>query len=346
MRLHSALFALLVVFMGLAFVPHASADWPSKWEWETQTQYSHVRSITWSGDSQYIAATSFDDENGVQYSVAEMWDASLKDHRTFGTDDAQPISAALNQDGSRLFTGLSTGEVAVWDTVSGTILQRMPVHKTAPELEISDDRKWLVSWEEDSVIIWNAETLEQHWMIKNPSQTRESVHFVFASINRESEILAVGNSAGVILVYDLESKRHTSSLVTGEDGKPYGVFFRHKGELALGYDPSLITLCDTQSGQCYKDKLAQDMYYVALGHESANLLIVATNDGNLNGDLTNVDYDMIFLQFITDLYNVSDVLLSPHEVFIAVGAYPGRLIILHSPMCLCSFRNTSPVTVI
>jgi WD40 repeat protein len=338
----SGLFALLAVFVGLAFVPYASADLPWGWEGETQTQYSHVRSITWSGDSEYVAATSFDDdENGVSHSVAEMWDNTLEQHRVFGTEVAQPISAALNEDGSRLFTGLSTGEIALWDTESGALLQRMPAHKIAPQLVISNDRKWLVSWEEDSVIIWDASTLERHWLITHPAQARESVDFVFAVINRDSDTLAVGNSAGVVLFYDLESKKHISSLVTGESGKPYGAFYMDYGDLVLAYKPSILKFCD--SNQCFEIPLDASIYRAVVGYVNQDELLVATTDGRLEARQA---YPAIALSiFKSDVYNVSDMALSPDEVFFAAGAYPGRLIIVYAPVCGCSFEKTSPTKV-
>jgi hypothetical protein len=329
MHRYGALFALMVVFMGLAFVPSASAD--ADFEWETTTHYSHVRSITWSGDSQYIAVTSFDDdENEMRHSVAEMWDSSLENHRVFGTDDAQPISAALNDDGSRLFTGLSTGEVALWDTESSALLQRMPAHKTAPELEISDDRKWLVSWDEDSAIIWDANTLERHFLITRPSQARESVDFVFAAISPDNQILALGHSAGVVLFYDLKSKTHISGLVTGEHGKPYGAFYSDDGELVLGYKPSTLKLCAPLATQCYDVDLDAGIYYVTEGYQNDDDVIVATNDGTVETRNVYNYPDMTLYPLKRNLYNVSELVLSPDEYSIAVGAYSGRLIVAYT----------------
>lgn len=344
MRRYGAFFVLLSVFMGLAFVPYASADWPTVWEWETQTKYSHVRSITWSGDGEYLAAISFDDdENGVRHSVAEMWDTMLENHRVFGTDDLQPISAALNEDGSRLFTSLSTGDIALWDTVSGEVIQRTVAHKTASELILSDDWKWLVSWNEDSVIIWHANTLERHSLITKPAQTRDSVNFVFATLNQDSETLAVGNSAGVVLLYDLKSKTHISSFVTGEHGKPYGAFYDYDGQLVLGYKSSIVKLCNLESKACEDFNINVGMYQVVLGYTPSDTFLIATNDGNIEG--RTIAWDGVYYMLKTDLYNVSDIAVSPfyhsYEAFIAIGAYPGRLIVGYSPLCACSLQLES-----
>ena len=159
---------------------------------------THISRIVWNADGTQVATASFayDDATHLQ-STVEIWDAVTGERlKTFGTPEAQPVSAVFNAEGTLLITGLTTGEVAAWNLQDGQIVQRIPAHETPPNLILSPDGQWLVSWESSGVIIWEAANIAPQFILTPESP--EAPLSIFALISPDSTTLALVDTAGVV----------------------------------------------------------------------------------------------------------------------------------------------------
>lgn len=289
--------------------------------WEAAATYEHLARVTWNADSTLLATASFVyDDNLRLQSVVEVWDAATGERlKSFGTDEAQPASVVFNTAGTVLITGLTSGEMAVWNLQDGQIVQRLPAHETAPNLTLSADGQWLVSWESSGVIIWQAETLAPQ-IILTP-ESADAALPVFALISADSTTLTLVDTAGVATLYDLKTGDQVSKLLTDQTIEPYTAAYAPTTPiLALGYQNLAFwdVILRTQTRTLL---VGSDVYRAAYRNENQ----IGIADANGTVALWDIDTGLRAQTFVEGLENVSDLAFSPDGTRLAIGGTEGQI---------------------
>jgi WD40 repeat protein len=310
--------SLVLFLMGLCAVG-VSAQEPLVWE--ATATYDHISRIVWNADGTQVAAASFayDDPTHLQ-STIEVWDAVTGELvKTFGTPDSQPISAVFNGDGALLITGLTTGEVAIWNVQDGQIVQRIQAHETPPNVILSPDGQWLVSWESSGVIIWKAAELAPQFIL-TPT-TPDAPLSIFALISPDSTTLALVDTAGVMTLYDLDTGEELSKILTDESIEPYTAAYTPDGlGVALGYQ-SLVIWNTILRNQTSSMVIGADVYRVAYRNETQ----IAIADANGIVALWDTSTGLRVQTFAEGLESVGDMAFSPDGSHIAIGGPDGQI---------------------
>ena len=310
--------SLILLLMGLWAVS-VSAQEPLVWD--ATTTYPHISRVVWNAAGTQVASTSFAYDTATQLqSTVEIWDATTGQRvTTIGTPEAQPSSAVFNKEGTLLITGLTSGEVAAWNLQDEQIVQRIQGHETAPNVTISADGTWLVSWDSSGVIIWDAPALAPQ-IILTP-QSADAALPVFALISPDSKTLALVDTAGVITFYDLSSGEEVSKLLTDQKVEPYTATYAPNGlGLALGYQTLVFwdAILSTQTGSLV---VGSDVYKATYQDETH----MAIADANGTVALWDITTGVRGQTFAEGLESVGDLAFSPDGAHLAVGGANGDL---------------------
>ena len=313
-------FNLVILLMGLCAVG-VSAQEPLVWD--ATTTYEHISRVVWNTEGTQVATASFAyDDNTRLQSTVEIWDAITGERlKTFGTPEAQPVSAVFNADGTLLITGLTTGEVAAWNLQDGQIVQRIPAHETPPNLVLSLDGKWLVSWESSGIIIWEATNLAPQFILTPESP--EAALSVFALISPDSTTLALVDTAGVITLYDLDTGEQVSKILTDQTVEPYTAAYTSDGVgVALGYQSLVIwnTILRTQTSSMV---IGADVYRATYRNE----IQIAIADANGTAALWDISTGVRVQTFAEGLETVGDMAFSPDGTRLALGGPDGQIMV-------------------
>jgi WD40 repeat protein len=311
-------FSLMILLMSLCAV-EVFAQEPLVWE--ATTTHSHVSRVIWNAEGSQIATASFDYEDDTHLqSMVEVWDAATGERlKSFGTIDDQPVSVVFNAEGTLLFTGLTSGEVAAWNLQDGQIVQRIPAHETAPNLTLSADGKWLVSWESSGVIIWDATALAPQ-IILTP-ESPDAALPIFALISPDSSTLALVDTAGVVTFYDLDTGEQVSKLLTDQTIEPYTAAYAPNGlSVALGYQ-SLVFWDVILRAQTSSLVIGSDVYRAVYRNDTQ----MAVADASGAVALWDVSSGGRGQTFAEGLDSVGDLAFSPDGSHLALGGADGQI---------------------
>lgn len=311
-------FLFLMTILGLTVLSVAAQE---PLVWKATTTYEHIARVVWNADGTQIATASFahDDETRLQGTV-ELWDAVTGERlKTFATEDAQPVSVAFNSEGTLLITGLTTGEVAVWNLQDGQIVQRIPAHETPPNLILSPDGQWLVSWESSGVIIWEAANVAPQFILTPESP--DAALAVFALISPDSSTLALVDTAGVITLYDIDTGEQLSKILTDQAIEPYTAAYVPNGMgIAMGYG-SLVLWNPILRTQDASMMIGADVYRATYRNETQ----VAIADANGIVALWDTGVGQRVQTFAEGLDTVGDMAFSPDGTQLAIGGDDGQI---------------------
>ncbi len=122
-------------------------------------------------------------------------------------NEIQSGCVAPNRDGTQVASGLFTGEVEIWDTLTRKRLHNMVGHReVVSDIAYSSDFKYLASCAGDGIMLWDAQKGSQLLVVRElqPAEV-QPIHPTFITFVEQDTKLLVGYSDGKLETYDLLS---------------------------------------------------------------------------------------------------------------------------------------------
>jgi WD40 repeat protein len=211
------------------------------------TQYASISRIVFSPDGQSLATVSFAyDDNNVFGGSIQLWDTTTG--LVTGSIESkvgQPVSAAFNADGTLLFTGLDSGQVAVWNLSDYQMVNNAAAHNLAPEVVISADGSLLVSSDSSGTIVWDAAAFTPQ-LILTPD-AGDTALLLRTLICPDKTCIAGVYSTGELRFRSLADGSLLTTMNPGYEVEPFTAAFSPDGlAVALGYET--LELWNPQAG--------------------------------------------------------------------------------------------------
>ncbi|MFI1996699.1 NB-ARC domain-containing protein [Actinoplanes sp. NPDC020271] len=117
------------------------------------------------------------------------------------------LALALGAD-DRLVTGTGSGLVRVWDLASGTLVHRLPGHRSAVDrVRVSRDGSRFVSRSDDAIRVWNIHS----GRLERAVEPEQALNMMAAAISASGRLVAVGDRQRV-LVYRVDDDASATAI--------------------------------------------------------------------------------------------------------------------------------------
>jgi hypothetical protein len=211
-------------------------------------------------------------------------------------EDGGVLALAVNDDGSRVLTGVEDGNIRIWDTAQPRVIHTLGGH-TGPvwSLDFSDDERAALSAGDDSrVIFWNLTTRTAEKIPPHAGSVRA------AAVHWKRKVFVTGDRAGQIRLWDMNEVREPVQLsmgasVTAAAFTPDGTAFATagvNGKVKLwnvaesnDRDKERITL-EGHKGPVYGVTFSADGKWVATAGWDKKVLVFNVNSGNRVKEIT------------------------------------------------------------
>jgi WD40 repeat protein/DNA-binding XRE family transcriptional regulator len=180
-----------------------------------------------------------------------------------------PMSAALNADGTLLVTGTSAGQVCLWRTADRTLLLAVQGHTgLIRSVALSEDGRLLASGgSEGTVRLWQAPSGRLLATLQGHTGAVSCV-----ALSGDGRLVASGGIDGAVRVVDVSGGQLVAAL-EGHSGAVYGVALSRDGRLlASGGFDGMVRLWESASGR---------LLATLTGHSGAVVGVALSGDGRL-----------------------------------------------------------------
>lgn len=202
------------------------------------TNYS--RSVVFSPNGQFLATTVMaDDTINVRNIQTGEVHLSLKGHTQ------RPYSLVYSQTGEILASGSYNGQIILWDTKNGNILNHLRGHRqTVSSLALKPNSNNLISGGWDSTInFWNISTGEHLQKIDINGKVRD------IAISADGNILATATDEKTVRLWDTIAGQPKGILEGHKESAECVAFSPNGGVIATGSNDNTIKIWHLKSGQ-------------------------------------------------------------------------------------------------
>lgn len=182
--------------------------------WDAATRQPISRPLT--GSDNAIKSVAFSPDGttlswGGDNARIGLWEVSTRRRLGLGSESSSWL-VAYSPDGRILATG-NDKELLLWDVATLRLLrQPLSRHTNISQITFSPDGKWLAAYGNDYAEVWDASTPrgEVRGPIKVPGMSLD--------FSPDGKSLAVGDSEGIIAIYDLGTMEPRGEPLKGHDG--------------------------------------------------------------------------------------------------------------------------------
>jgi len=179
---------------------------------------SYVRDLVFIPNSSQLVSASMDQ-------TVRMWDTESGTELSSFKHFTAVSAVAMSQDGKRIFSGMMSGDVKIWNTAGTTVVDRIEGNRpNSLCVRFSPNGKRLVAaGEQNKIFLWDADSLE-----KQQSFSGHTDEVTSAEFSPDGTRLVSGSEDGTIKLWDVASGRETHNL-EGHEGTVSSVAFSPDG---------------------------------------------------------------------------------------------------------------------
>ncbi len=283
--------------------------------------------ITLTGHTQSVNRVRFSPDgtliaSGSEDGTIRLWQTApaseLDPMQTQATGGEAVSGLSFSPDGSQLASGNKDGRVQVWDVASHTVIAQKR-GSLATSVALSPTQPMLAAGGQDSIVLWNTETLSQTAIL-----TGHTGKVLTVAYSPDGKLLASGSEDGTIRLWDVQTATQ-QAMLEGHTGRVEHLVFHQDGQLlASGGADTTVRLWDVPSAtqQAMLEGHTEPVKQVAF-HPRQPLLGSASSDGSGNGSIRLWDVSTASEKTVLDGSYV--VAFSPQGKLVASGQQDGTI---------------------
>ena len=272
---------------------------------------SVIRSISFCHDGSSLVTASND-------GTVRIWDISKGKCKKVMRDDGKfMLSAAYSPNDSFIAVASYDKYVRIWSAVSGKLIHKLDGHTDiVTNVSFSPDGRMLASGSEDNTIcIWDTNTWECKMVLKGHSRFVLSTAF-----SPDSQFLVSGSLDGTIRFWEMEEGQ-CLCVLKGHTDRVNTVLFHQGGQLVISSSDDATIRIWELFGDDPKSMSLHDVSYLRSSSVNSNGTLIAGVDGYHEISVTKKDSKSILRKGYGHIDDVSCVVYSPDDKYIASASY-------------------------
>lgn len=208
-----------------------------------------------------------------------LWSVPTRSIKTTFDNQVYVHELAIQPGNRRLAAALDSGNVALWDTLSGRAISSLPNPDKKPALDVifSRDGKWLASGYEDGTVrLWRGDTLAG---VAKISAHKGGVYSI--AFSPDSQVMATGDEKGNLSLWNVDKRSKIADL-KGHTGLIREITFSRDGKwMAVAGADGFASLWDARTRkQVQKFEVDEAAGSVSFNFNSTRLAYTGLNQDN------------------------------------------------------------------